>query len=456
MTGSGLPECDGVYKPSEAPEKVSESGTKSSIGYWNGKMAWDRADGKAARNPSLSYSNSYKSWRIARLDGHLAYTIVNDDALPTTTTAWDVYKKGVAPAPKIEMFESDPRFGDELPKNTKWIRVTGSGLPECDGVYKPSEAPEKVSESGTKSSIGYWNGKMAWDRADGKAARNPSLSYSNSYKSWRIARLDGHLAYTIVNDDALPTTTTAWDVYKKGVAPAPKIEMFESDPRVKPNVVFVLGGPGAGKGTMCSLAKNQLGWEHLSAGDLLRAERNDPNSKNGELINNYITEGKIVPVEITVNLIKSAMSKIQKETGHINFLIDGFPRSIDNYEGWVKVMGDDANVIFMMLFECPLSVLEQRILGRAKYSGRKDDNIESLRKRFETYKNETMPTVNIFESDGNLVKLDSSLKRTEVYELVKSKLAPYTDPAEAGKPLTELSEMHLGLRPFPKKKKKMT
>ena len=97
-----------------------------------------------------------------------------------------------------------------------------------------------------------------------------------------------------------------------------------------------------------------------------------------------------------------------------------------------------------------------RILGRAKYSGRKDDNIESLRIRFETYKNETMPTVNIFDEKNNLVKLDSSLKRTEVYELVKSKLAPYTDPKEAGKPLTELSEMHLGLRPFPKKKKKLT
>ena len=43
-----------------------------------------------------------------------------------------------------------------------------------------------------------------------------------------------------------------------------------------------------------------------------------------------------------------------------------------------------------------------------------------------------------------------------VRKLVKSKLAPYTDPKEAGKPLTELSEMHLGLRPFPKKKKKLT
>ena len=54
----------------------------------------------------------------------------------------------------------------------------------------------------------------------------------------------------------------------KGVAPAPKITVHKHDPRLAPNVVFVLGGPGAGKGTMCELAMNQLGWCHLSAGTL--------------------------------------------------------------------------------------------------------------------------------------------------------------------------------------------
>jgi len=73
----------------------------STLGYWNGKMAWDRADRKSERNPALSYSGSYSAWRLCRLDGHLAYTIVNDEELPDTPTTWDVYKKGVSPAPKI-------------------------------------------------------------------------------------------------------------------------------------------------------------------------------------------------------------------------------------------------------------------------------------------------------------------------------------------------------------------
>lgn len=51
--------------------------------------------------------------------------------------------------------------------NTLFIDVTGSGLPEVDGLFIPSTAPPAVSESGTVSSIGYWNGKPAWDRADG-------------------------------------------------------------------------------------------------------------------------------------------------------------------------------------------------------------------------------------------------------------------------------------------------
>ena len=51
---------------------------------------------------------------------------------------------------------------NELPANTLYIEVTGAGLPEVDGLYVPSTEPPKESESGTLSSLGYWNGRMAW------------------------------------------------------------------------------------------------------------------------------------------------------------------------------------------------------------------------------------------------------------------------------------------------------
>jgi adenylate kinase family enzyme len=340
-------------------------------------------------------------------------------------------------------------------ENTFYIEVSGAGLPEVDGLFVPSTAPAAKSESGTLSSIGYWNGKMAWDRADGKSERSPSLSYSNSYKSWRISRLDGHLAYDLVCEDDMPPTDREWHVYKKGVAPAPKVTIHFYDPREacpKPNVVFVLGGPGAGKGTMCELAESQLGWKHLSMGDLLRAER-EAGGETATTIEEFISAGKLVPNEITVRLLRDTMERITRTTGKNNFLLDGFPRSLNNLEGWYEIFGEETELPKMLYLECPYEVLEKRIMGRAKYSGRVDDNIESMKLRFDTFKAETLPTVELFKSKGKCIEIDTSQDRQTVYSLICSNLAEYTDKDFADKPLSQRAEVLLGLRPYPKKEK---
>lgn len=77
----------------------------------------------------------------------------------------------------------------------------------------------------------------------------------------------------------------------------------------KPNVVFVLGAPGSGKGTQCEKIVAKFGYVHLSAGDLLREERQRPGSEFGTMIEDFITNGKIVPVEITCSLLDNAMIK---------------------------------------------------------------------------------------------------------------------------------------------------
>lgn len=341
---------------------------------------------------------------------------------------------------------------NELKPNTFFIEVSGAGIPEVDGLFVPSQAPPTESESGTISSLGYWNGRMAWDRADGKSARSPALSYSNSYKSWRICRLDGHLAYDMTCDDQMPPTDNEWHVYKKGVAPAPKVVIHHHDPRQPcptPNVVFVLGGPGAGKGTMCELAESQLGWTHLSMGDLLRAER-EAGGPTAAVIEETIAAGKLVPNDITVALLKNTMETITRTTGKVNFLLDGFPRSLSNLDGWYEVFGREAELPKMLYFECPYDVLEKRILGRAKYTGRSDDNVESLKQRFDTFKAETLPTVKLFKSKDKCVEIDTGQNRQAVYSLVENSLAEFTDREFAAKPLSERAEMLLGLRPFPK------
>jgi UMP-CMP kinase len=336
--------------------------------------------------------------------------------------------------------------------NTLFVEVSGAGLPEVDGLFVPSTAPAAESESGTVSTIGYWNGKRAWDRADGKSARSPTLSFSNSYRSWRIARLDGHLAYDITSEAETPPTNEEWHVYKKGVAPAPKVVVHYYDPRKPcppPNVVFVLGGPGAGKGTMCELAQGQLGWTHLSTGDLLRDAR-EAGGDSAEAIEKFMAAGELVPNEITVTLLKDAMERVTRTTGRNNFLLDGFPRSMDNMDGWYEVFGREAELPNMLYFECPFDVLEKRILGRAKYSGRIDDNVESMKLRFDTFKAKALPTVEFFRGKDKCVEIDTSLDRQAVYARVSSALSAYTDSELAAKPLDERSEILLGLRPYPK------
>lgn len=336
--------------------------------------------------------------------------------------------------------------------NHLYVEVSGSGLPEVDGLFVPSTAPPAQSESGTVSTPGFWNGKLAWDRADGKAARSPALSYSNTYQSWRISRLDGHLAYHITCHDELPPTDRQWDVYKMGVTPSPTVVIHHVDPRLPcphPNIVFVLGGPGAGKGTMCELAELQLGWVHLSMGNLLRDEH-QKQTAHAAIIEEALAAGKLVANQIIVTLLQDTMERITRTTGKIDFLLDGFPRSLGNLDGWQEAFGDEMDLPLMLYFECPLLELERRILGRAPFSGRSDDNVESMRLRFETFKAETVPIVDYFRQQGKCIEIDTSLDRGEVYELLRHHLVRQAIEGSAPQPLCERAEILLGLRPYPK------
>ena len=89
----------------------------------------------------------------------------------------------------------------------------------------------------------------------------------------------------------------------------------------KTSVIFVLGGPGAGKGTQCANLVRDYGFTHLSAGDLLRAEQDREGSEFGQMIKEHIREGIIVPMEVTVQLLENAIQ--DSNGGEGRFLIDG-------------------------------------------------------------------------------------------------------------------------------------
>jgi len=191
-------------------------------------------------------------------------------------------------------------------------------------------------------------------------------------------------------------------------------------------VLFVLGGPGAGKGTQCANLVRDYNFTHLSAGDLLRAEQNRPGSQFGSLINDYIKEGKIVPMEVTVQLLENAMtevvSKTQETTGKKTgkFLIDGFPRKMDQA---VKFEETVCPARFVLFFDCPEEEMEKRLMKRGETSGRADDNAESIKKRFRTFVETSMPVVDYFEKNGKVVRILANKGPDAVYEDVKKSIA---------------------------------
>jgi len=189
-----------------------------------------------------------------------------------------------------------------------------------------------------------------------------------------------------------------------------------------PSVVFVLGGPGAGKGTQCSRIAETFGYTHLSAGDLLREERNREGSEYGELINNYIKEGKLVPVEITIKLLKQAMMKFGWEGGR--YLVDGFPRSFDNLRGWEEVIGNTVRVKFVLFFDLSEETMQARLVERGKTSGRADDNLESIKKRFITFQQESMPVVEKFHFQGLVRRINAEQSPEKVWRDVERNFGP--------------------------------
>jgi UMP-CMP kinase len=135
---------------------------------------------------------------------------------------------------------------------------------------------------------------------------------------------------------------------------APNKDEHECPRWKKSTVVFVLGGPGSGKGTQCANVVKHFSYTHFSAGDLLRAEIKS-GSEFGAMIQSMIAEGRIVPSEITVKLLCKAM----EESGNDKFLIDGFPRNEENrnvFENVVRVMFLLLNTLSIVFSLIPIIV----------------------------------------------------------------------------------------------------
>lgn len=146
--------------------------------------------------------------------------------------------------------------------------------------------------------------------------------------------------------------------------------------------IWVIGGPGCGKGTQCDRMIEKYGFLHLSSGDLLRAEVAS-GSERGASLQDLMSKGLFVPTDIVLELIKEQMDKAREEgITSTGFLIDGYPRE---KEQGILFEKNVCPVDLILFFDVENDTLKKRLLGRAAVSQRADDNEETIKKRIEIF-----------------------------------------------------------------------
>ena len=193
-------------------------------------------------------------------------------------------------------------------------------------------------------------------------------------------------------------------------------------------VIFVLGGPGSGKGTVCSALSTKHGWPHYSAGDLLRAEAAQAEtSPLGAQIASFITAGKIVPPELLMDLLRTAMQRaLDSRPGETCvFLIDGFPRSLAQASQFETSVCLPTGILFL---ECDKETMLSRCLQRGADTGRTDDNRETLLTRHQQFLDVTLPVLEEYRTKAviPIVLVDGAQSKEHVLQVCDTELLKLT------------------------------
>jgi UMP-CMP kinase len=185
----------------------------------------------------------------------------------------------------------------------------------------------------------------------------------------------------------------------------------------KPQVILIIGGPGAGKGTICNYIINDYNFVGtFSTGDLLRNIVKEKKVEGWEKLDTDMKEGKLISSERVLLFLKNAILNSDKKF----ILVDGYPRNKENIDAWDKIMTDIVDVKAVLFFDCMEELMKKRIYGRK--DGRADDNEDTINRRIRVFEKETKPLCPIFEKKGILIKINCNQKMEYIYEDVKKVL----------------------------------
>ena len=160
--------------------------------------------------------------------------------------------------------------------------------------------------------------------------------------------------------------------------------------------IVIFGAPGSGKGTQSERIVEKYGINHISTGDVLRAE-----IKNGTELGNtakcYIDQGQLIPDELMIDILASVFDSFKDSKGVI---FDGFPRTIAQAEALKKMLAERGQDVSVMVdLEVPEDELMVRLIKRGKDSGRADDNEETIKKRLHVYHSQTAPLIDWYKNE---------------------------------------------------------
>ena len=192
--------------------------------------------------------------------------------------------------------------------------------------------------------------------------------------------------------------------------------------------IVMLGVPGSGKGTVAKILAKRTGLPHISTGDMFR-EQIKKETELGKLANSYISQGQLVPDEVTINIVKDRLSWEDAQNGAI---LDGFPRTLEQAKALEKILKEQEKEITIVP-ELVISdeIIIERILNRATCSNkecgaiynakfkppkvegvcdicgspliiRTDDNEETIKNRLEVYRQNSKDLIEFYKEKGVL------------------------------------------------------
>lgn len=161
--------------------------------------------------------------------------------------------------------------------------------------------------------------------------------------------------------------------------------------------VVIFGAPGSGKGTQSDKMIEKYGLNHISTGDVLRAEIKK-GTELGKTAASYIDQGQLIPDDLMVSILATVYDSFGDHKGVI---FDGFPRTIPQAEALKKMLSERGDKVAAMIeLDVPEDELMKRLILRGQQSGRADDNEETIKKRLVVYHSQTQPLIDWYNKEG--------------------------------------------------------